>query len=134
LDAWGGAEWCPISIGGVKLDHGQALDLGRREFTPAVEVKLRLVDSANKPLARVRGSCLDEDGHDIGQFLVSDENGMIAVGVPPNSRGRFVFRSYDRAAQQSFEQSMDFEVGGPEDAGMEFTLRLSDELVAHLFE
>ncbi len=130
----GGRLWCPISIGGVKLDHGQVVDLGRREFTPAVQVKLWLVDSANKALARVRGNCLGEDGRDSGQFLVSDESGMIAVGVPPNSRGRFVVRSYDRAAQQSFEQSMDLEVGGPEDTGREFTLRLSDELVAHLFE
>ncbi len=121
-----------ISIPGITLLQGEVLDLGRRDFPRAVQVVVKVVDSAGQPMKGAAVNALDEDGHPTYARARSDENGMARLGVPPNSKGQFAI--WYVAATGKVQQAIPYQIGGEEDTGKEFTLQLSDEILQHLLK
>jgi hypothetical protein len=121
-----------ISIPGITLLQGEVLDLGRRDFPRAVQVVVKVVDSAGQPIKGAGVNALDEDGHFAYARAISDENGLARIGVPPNSKGQFAI--WRLAATGKVQQAILYQIGGEEDTGKEFTLQLSDEILHQLFK
>lgn len=123
-----------IAIPGIKLEQGEVLDLGRLDFKPAIKVAVKVVDVAGGPVEGVRVTCLQEDGSSNYQLGDTDSKGLVFLHVAPHSKGQFVVIYHDRATQTQLEESTPYEVGGEEDAGREFILQISDEMLARLLE
>jgi len=121
-----------ISIPGIRLQQGQVLDLGRRDFPRAVQIVVKVVNSAAQPVKGVGVSALDEDGRLTYAGASSDEDGLARIGVPPNSKGQFAV--WRIAAAGKLQHAIPYQVAGQEDAGKEFTLRLSDEILSLIFK
>jgi hypothetical protein len=127
------SQWCPIIIENIKLEQGRVLDLGRRDFEPAMKVGVRAVDSKGEPVEGVTVSCFDEDGF-WGQKVITNENGTAFANVRPRSKGEFVVSYHDRVTETHLREGIPYEVGGEEDAGRQFTLQISDEMLYQLFK
>jgi hypothetical protein len=121
-----------ISIPGIRLQQGQVLDLGRRDFPRAVQVVVKVVNSAGQPVKGVGVNALDEDGHLTYAGAISDQDGLARIGVPPNSKGQFAV--WRIAAAGKLQHAIPYQVAGQEDAGKEFTLQLSDEILSLIFK
>lgn len=131
------SQWCPIIIPGIKLEQGQVLDLGRLDFQPALKVLVKVIDSAGQPVESVAVRCLDERGHFWGQVPITNEKGIVLVNVPPYSKGEFVIQYYEDTKDPNtmhLREGIAYEVGGEEDAGREFTMTISDEMLYQLFK
>jgi hypothetical protein len=131
------SQWCPIIIDGIKLEQGQVLDLGRQDFQPTLKVSVRVVDSKEQPVEGVAVRCLDERGHFWGQRPITNEKGIVLVSVPPYSKGEFVVQYHEDVKDPNsvyLREGIAYEVDGEEDAGREFTMTISDEMLYHLFK
>ena len=104
------------------------------EFAPGVRVGVKVVDSRGKPLSDVRVECVYENGFHWVARGVTGSEGMTGISVPVHSRGRFRTVCADRQAETFIEEAVPYEVAGPEDAGREFTLPLSDKMIQRLSE
>lgn len=124
----------PVVIPGVKLRQGQILDLGRIDFGPAFMVAVKVVDSSNEPVEGVAVSCLDEFGLFMGQKAITNESGIVMLYVPPHSRGKFIVSYDDETTRNNIQEGIFYETAGQEDAGKQFTLRISDEVLELLFK
>jgi hypothetical protein len=119
----------PAHFENIRLAQGQVLDLGRAELKPGVPVVVKVVDSAGTPISNERIGCVYEDGFQWMPPERTDADGKITIGVPANSTGQFRIGRYVEQTQMHVESSTPYTVAGQEDAGKEFTLQLSDELV-----
>jgi len=63
----------------------------------------------------------------------TDEQGIARFHVVPNSTGSFGVLYHDDKGV-NLKETLDYKVGGPEDAGREFVLQLSDEMLALLLQ
>jgi hypothetical protein len=62
----------------------------------------------------------------------TDEDGRTWFNVHPHSKGKF-YVGLD-GVEQKKEQAICYEIGGEEDAGREFSLQVSDEMLEALFK
>jgi protocatechuate 3,4-dioxygenase beta subunit len=127
-------QLAPVVIHGVKLRQGQILDLGSIDFGPAFKVAIKVVDSSNEPVEGVAVSCLDEFDLFMGQKAITNESGIVMLYVPPHSRGKFIVSYYDETTRNNIQEGIFFKTAGQEDAGKQFTLRISDEILELLFK
>ncbi len=135
----GESRWGPIIIDGIKLEQGQVLDLGRQDFQPAIRVSLKVIDSANEPVESVSVRI----NNNVSPWLIfmqgpiTNENGIVRFRVPTYSSGEFVIEYYEDAKDSKsmhLRESVAYEIGGEEDAGREFTMTISDEMLYQLFK
>ncbi len=124
--------WPPIYVRDITLAQGQVLDLGRLEFQPGLEVLVKVLDSRGDPLARIPVYAVDESGLSWSMRQLTDESGTVRIRVPNRSTGKFSVWHFDRQTWERREENVPFAVGAEEDAGKEFTLSLSDELIEAL--
>jgi hypothetical protein len=127
------SEWAPVVIRGIKLQQGQILDLGRLDFHPNMKVAVRVIDGKSKPVPGVT-VWLSTEGTYHGPRAVSDRNGIAFINVPPYSKGEFAVVYYDKLTSTTLREAIPYEVAGEDDAGRQFILQLSDEMISSLFE
>jgi len=127
-------QWAPVVIPGVKLRQGEILDLGRIDFKPNYKVAVKVIDSSSEPVEGVVVSGLDENGLYMGQKPVTNINGIVMLYVPPHSKGRFVVTYYDESTKKNIQEGISYETAGQEDAGRQFTLQISDEMLYNFFK
>ncbi len=126
--------FAPIMVENVRLAQGETLDLGRVEFARAIQVVVRVLDSKGQPLEGITVRCLAERiGYGLRQG-VSDGEGRAHVHIPPNSQGRLIVDFFDRETRTNVREGVAYRVAGEEDAGKEFVLSLSDEVLKGLLE
>jgi hypothetical protein len=124
----------PVGVTNVTLEQGQVVDLGRLELKAGIQVAVKVVDSAGNGVPGARIGCVSEDGVQWMMTVLSDSQGAATWSVPAHSAGRFRVVHYDRQTQTATEESVPYAVAGEEDAGKEFTLRLSDAFLRQLRE
>jgi hypothetical protein len=127
-------QWAPVVIPGVKLRQGEILDLGRLDFKPNFKVAVKVIDSSGKPVEGVAVSGLDENGLFMGQKPITNENGIVMLYVPPHSKGRFTVSYFDESTRKNIQEGISYETAGQEDAGKQFTLQISDEMLYQFFK
>jgi len=127
-------SFAPAVFTGVLLRQGQVLELGRVDFPAAMEVVVRVIDSAGKPLEGMSVRRMNSHGHYWGEQGVTDSEGLTHLNVPPHSDGIFAVEYFDQEAMVPVRQSTPYAVAGPEDAGREFVLRLSDAFLEQLLK
>jgi hypothetical protein len=130
-------EFCPLLIPQeIYLRQGETADLGRFAFEPALVVQVRVIDAAGQAQEGipVRRLLVDRDGtrgwsvpHN------TDGQGLARFYVVPNSAGSFGVSCGNRDSGP-LNATVDYQVGGPEDAGREFVLPLSEEMLALLLQ
>jgi len=128
----GRADTPPAHFEDIRLAQGQVLDLGRVELKPGAPVVVRVVDSAGNPIRNQGIEYVQEDGFSWGPNSRTDADGKMTVGLPANSAGHLRICRYIQQTQTHIESSTPYKIGGQEDAGKEFTLQLSDELIQFL--
>ncbi len=124
----------PAYLGTIRLVQGQVLDLGRVKFPPGVEVVVKVADSRGAPVDGVMVGCMDEAGVRWSYGNVTGTDGTVGIHVPVQSSGTFRVGYVDREAGRFIEETIPYRVAGPEDAGREFVLRLSDKFLKELRE
>lgn len=127
-----GGQFSPVVIEPVYLRQGEVLDLGRVEFSPAMQVVVKVLDSAGKPLEGITLRCRTDGIGYTGLGFVTDPEGRALVNAPQNSRGQFVVEYPDRESMTVVREGTPYEVRGSEDEGREFVLVLSDEFLGQL--
>lgn len=129
-------EFCPLLIPQeICLAQGQTLDLGPFTFERAIGVQVKAIDSVGQTIEGIpiRLAQAGKDGVCWGIAHNTDEQGIARFYVVPNSTGSFgVLHHNDDGVHLT--ETLDYEVGGPEDAGREFVLQISDELIAYLLQ
>ena len=121
-----------IVIDGIKLEQGRSLDLGLVEFPPTLNIYVTLIDSQENPVRNVLVNCTDSSNIYFGQRAYSNENGIAVLYVDENSKGEFSVAYRDNETDETLRESIPYEVHGEEDAGKEFILQLSDEILTKL--
>jgi len=130
-------QWHPIIIDQtINLQRGEVLDLGSYTFQPALKVFVRVVDSAGEPIEAVP---IRKKVGEKYQYPTrsTDLNGMAQFYVLTYSSGEFVVEYYqdkNNLDALHLREAIAYEIAGPEDAGREFTLQLSDAMLYHLFK
>lgn len=119
----------PLSLGRMRCQQGQVIDLGRVEFDEDVEVLVRVVDPRGDPVAGVYIYCINQNRTGGRVPRPTDIEGQVSVRVAAHSTGRFCVLHFDQETRERFEECVPFEVRGDEDTGRQFTLKLSDEMV-----
>jgi hypothetical protein len=116
-------QWCiPDIPQTISLKQGETLDLGRFVFEPAIKVFVKVVDSAGEPVKGLPTTRWFDDPYHHVEARSTNENGKIAFNVEPNSEVAFtVYR--DRKTWQVLK-TVTFKIGGRDDEGKEFILKL----------
>ena len=122
----------PAIFEGVLLRQGEVIDLGRVGFPPAMEVAVRVIDWAGKPLEGISVQHRSDRGNYWGQQAVTDGEGIVHLYVPQQSQGQFVVEYFDDEAMIRVREGVPYTVGGAEDAGREFVLQLSEAFLERL--
>lgn len=133
LDAPYDSQWCPIDIAEtINLQHGEVLDLGRHIFQPALQVSVKVINTAGKSIEGVPVRMLIRPNH-WGVPHNTDENGIARFNVVPHSQGEFGV-SYFGEDDLHLKETIPYEIGSQEDVGRQFIIQLSDEMLEHLFK
>lgn len=127
------SEWAPVVIRGVRLQQGQVLDLRRLDFHPNMKVAVKVIDAEGKPVPGVT-VWLGTEGAYHGPKAVSNQDGIAVINVPPYSKGEFGVVYYNKLTSTRLQEALPYEVAGEEDTDKQFTLQLSDDMIASLFE
>jgi hypothetical protein len=116
-------KWCiPDIPQTINLKQGETLDLGRFVFDPALKIFLKVIDSAGKPVVGVPiVRWFDDISHNI-RALETDSSGKAAFYVEPNLEVKFTI--YRDQKSWKILKTVTCEVGGREDEGKEFTVKL----------
>ena len=122
----------PIPVGRATLHQGQVLELGRIECEGGIKVVVKVTDSQGDPVTGIPVICCPESGPPWGGGQSTDRNGALTMYVPAHSTGRFCVGHFVRQTGRPVEESVPYEVGDEQDAGKEFLLQLSDEMIALL--
>ena len=122
-------ELAPVTLKGIRLSAGQTVRLGKVVFEPPSEVTLtvKVVRDDGRPVPGVGLTC-EIDGRDSRRTSSTDSNGLVSIGVPTHSQGRFVYRVSDFPLIER-NWSVPWQVGGAEDQREQLTLQLSGEFV-----
>ena len=122
-------RWCPIIFPDVRLEQGQTLNLGQKDFQPTLRVSVKVIDSKGDPVegVSVRGPIM-------GWRPITDSQGLATLYVTPHSSGRFIVQYVDISKRTSYMEDTPYEVRGEEDLDRLFTLQLSDEMISYLFK
>ncbi|HUT47220.1 MAG TPA: carboxypeptidase-like regulatory domain-containing protein [Sedimentisphaerales bacterium] len=127
-------QFCPIEIPQViHLAQGQVLDLGRHQFKSALEVYVQVTNSQGRAIEGVPVRMLLRDSNTWSVAHNTDESGIARFHVAPNSQGQFGV-SYHGEGGLFLKETTSYQIGGDEDSGRQFTLRLSDEVLDLLFK
>jgi hypothetical protein len=123
-----------ISFDGIKLEQVQSLDLGLIEFPPSLRVYVKVIDYAGNPVPGITVTCSHKNGFYWGEKSDTSAEGTAILNVWPNAEGRFSVSHRDKDTDEILRESVPYEVRGEEDAGTEFILQLSDEILSKLSE
>jgi len=125
-------RWCPITIDKIiNLAQGQTLDLGEITLEPAVEIFVRVVDSTGTAVEGVPVAVYVE-GEAWAVTINTDKNGLASFNVPPSSAGEFWVTYHDE--KRWLKETKPYQINDKQDAGTEFNLQLSNEMLEFLFE
>ena len=125
-------RWCPLTIPQtINLQQGQTLNLGHWALQPAIKICVKVIDSAGEPVEGVPVKYM-VSGKSWSRVHNTDENGIAWLNVPPYSKGEFAISCWEEGLE--LKEGIAYEIGGEEDAGREFTMTLSDEMLYHLFK
>jgi len=110
------------------------LDIGRIELKPALKVYVKVVDASGEPVEGVPVRKLVGNTGSVAHN--TDENGRVMFYLPPYSQGKFYVSYYGRAEEGriNLKEELPYQILGEEDSESEFALRLSDEILYHLFK
>ncbi len=111
----------PVNLGSIIVHSKQTKDLGRIGFQPPVQILVKAVDTEGNPLSGIH---LDGP-EDIG---VTDAKGIARLKVSQNSSGKIIYRTVDLREAAPIEKSVDYQVGGAQDAGKLFTIQIPESL------
>jgi hypothetical protein len=130
-----GNEFCERIIQPItNLNWDQRFDLGHLFFELAKEtipIHLKVVDFRGQAVEGV-GVWRVLEGQSWGHNRITDKSGKAIFKIPMYSRGVF-FVSVGEQGKE-LKESTPFEVAGEEDAGREFILHLSNEILHKLFK
>ena len=133
LDAPYDRKWCPIEIPQVfNLAQGQVVDLGSHAFHPALAVSVHVTNMLGEPVEGVPVRAM----HTSNVWSVphnTDESGIARFHVVPHSDGQFGVL-YHGEDGLHLTETIPYEMAGEEEKGRQFTLKLSDEMLYHLFK
>jgi len=90
--------------------------------------------NASDPVEGLSVSGCDEFGLFLGQKAITNENGIVMLYVPPYSKWMFTVSYYSKSTKETIQDSISYETAGKEDAGRQFTLQISDEMLYQLFK
>jgi len=125
-------RWCPLTIPQIiNLQQGQTLNLGHWALQPAIKICVKVIDSAGEPVEGVPVKYM-VSGKSWSRVHNTDENGIAWLNVPPYSKGEFAISCWEEGLE--LKEGIAYEIGGEEDAGREFTMTLSDEMLYQLFK
>jgi hypothetical protein len=132
---FGNAYWGRMILPKTKnLTKGQMVDLGRLTFEPAkptFPIYLKVVNSKGQPVEGV-GVWRVLNGQRWGHSHITNEFGIATFKVPLHCKGEFHV-GFDEDGLK-LKESIPFQIGGEEDAGREFTMTISDEMLYQLFK
>jgi hypothetical protein len=121
-----------LSLGRIRLAKGQIHDLGRIEFSSGIDITVKVIDGAGRPLGDVAVSCMDEEMWIYFKSGRTDEHGVAHLNTPAHTVGRIRASGTNPLTDARIEESIPFQIGSAEDTGKEFTLRLSEAFVEPL--
>ena len=130
----GDEQLSPIMIRNIRLRQGQVLDLGRLEFSTGIQIAVRVVDSKGKPVEGITVKSFVQGNSYGSPGAVTDGQGLARVTVPPHSQGRFFVERHDKETRTTVREDVPYGIAGPEDAGREFFLPLSDGFLEQLLD
>lgn len=135
IDSGGGKMfWCPVYTEVFNAAQGETLNLGQyRAFEQEMPIYVEVVDSAGNPLEGIGVAHSDTTGAYFGQTHITDATGIAQFTVPPYYKGEFSVGNIDEN-KKYIKQSIFYETKGPQDANNVYTLRVSDEILYHLFK
>jgi hypothetical protein len=126
--------WAPMTVpGDIKLGKGDVLELGRVEIKRALPVFVDVTNLSGEPVEGVPVTACDQYGRTNSN---TDDSGVAIFGLARDSKGEFVVeynKQGDPTAPQ-LREAIPYEVTRQEDANSVFTMKVSDELLYHLFE
>lgn len=127
-------QWSPFTTEDMfRLSHGQVLDIGEVELQPSLKVYVLVTDSDGMTVEGV--PVRKRTGNRGSVAHNTDEHGRVMFYIPPHSQGRFYVTNHKRTADgHSMIEELPFRVAGQEDDDGEFVLKLSDEILSHLFD
>jgi hypothetical protein len=127
-------EWSPITIAeNVKLEQGQVLDLGRVEIKRALSMFVDVTEGAGEPVEGVPVTACDQYGRTTSY---TDENGVAIFSLARDSKGEFLveYKPAEDTDGPHLREAMPYEITGVADANSVLTLKVSDEILYHLFK
>jgi hypothetical protein len=133
---WDDRKWLAVMTKTTRAKQGETTNLGSITFEHPMRIYVQVVDSAGKPVAGVAVGHEEDTPahrHQYHQGCFTDEEGTAEFHVPPCSKGAFVV-SYHDPNQGYLAKSLSYQTSGLEDANSLFTLKVSDELLHHLFK
>lgn len=133
LDAPYDKKWCPIDIPQIfHLAQGQVIDLGSHAFHPALAVSVYVTNMRGKPVegAPVR---VMRSSDAWGLPRNTDESGTARFHVVPHSEGQFGVLYHGEDGVRLIE-TIPYQIAGEEEAGRQFTLQISDDMLYSLFQ
>lgn len=125
-------HYAPTVVDGVRLAQSDVLDLGAIGFAETFQVVVKVVDSAGNPLEGITVQRLDDRDLYTGCSAVTDVAGKALIFVPPHTQGQFIVAYRTEGSAATIHEGIPYSVAGPEDAGREFVLVLSDEFLEQL--
>ena len=135
LRGWRKEEgWSPITIAkNVKLEQCQILDLGRHTIQRAFAIFVDVTNPAGEPVEGVPVTARDQYGRTTRN---TDEKGAAVFSLARDSKGEFVveYKPAEGTDEPHLREAMPYEIKGIADANTVLTLKVSDEILYHLFK
>ncbi len=133
LDAPYDKKWCPIEIPNVfNLTQGQVVDLGSHTFLPALSVSVYVTNMQGEPVEGVPVRIM-RSSNAWGLPHNTDESGTARFHVAPHSQGTLGVL-YHGEDGRHLTETISYEIAGGEEAGRQFIMQLSDDMLYHLFK
>jgi len=121
-------KWVPVTIPQtINLKQGEIVDLGSCEIKRSIQVLVKVVDLAGNP---VEGIPVDNPIEQWKGTHSTDANGITRFNVYSHSKGEFSIS----CRKHNLRETIPYEIGGEEDAGIEFTITISDKMLEHFFK
>jgi hypothetical protein len=121
-----GEQYAPVFIEDVLVGQGKTVDVGRVDFAPTVPVAVKVIDSAGDPVAGITVKSLADKCHYPGFGAATDTTGVAHLPVAAHFSGRAFVEYQDPRTNTTAREAVPCRIAGPEDAGREFVLQLSD--------
>ncbi len=134
LRVLGNIEWAPVTIAhNVILKQGEVYDAGRPVIGKPFKIAVEVLDSAGRP---VEGVAVVVCGDHDPAVSSTGEEGLAFFDFVGYSRGEFIVQYKPGGDPNApyMREAIPYEIAGPEDANSVFTLRVSDEMLYHLFK